>query len=680
MPENKISQTFISVYFIFFALLNAVLAYSPLPEGLKVFLGVLGLGGGCWFYLWAMNLSTSQEEVPWKKSFISFPGVWTALFLALAVIARTYKLTSFLTYPISDEMVNAFDAIHLNLHWTWFPFFYTSRMPPFYIWFLSWLFRMGGVSFFNMWLLPAFFSFVSVLFYWLAAREWFSRPFSQLFLALLSVSFWPVFMGRFSHQAVLMVMWQAIAFWLLAKYFKSESASASHWLSLGLGLCVGTGFYTYFAWPLVALLIAVTLGWRAFRGPSRGKTDFVLFGASAFFSLLPLLLAGWEAGFGRYYLELLVFNKHSADQVNWNFQQTAYYVTNFLWSGWTKDFAYNSQWGGFLNPLMGSWFLIGLIELWRCRRHPFPRWMAVGFFGLFSPCLFANNTNWYHVVPLIPFFFGTVAIGFVVWYSSLPNKTFRAALVLGIGLLSVILDAANMEVSLGVANREYSSKFAEKMRACETLRELNRQSGPGLVFCDFQEDFWFPCYLTVTTYSFNALRNTDVTPAAASWAAIVTDDWQANPLTKTFSGVKFGQLNPPNTIPNCDLFGMIPLTPDNRSILEGWRKEDETLFESDFLNFNHPLSTSHMDLAQYLLDRQQVFQPNSIPDFYYYEKIGMFQALDRDSTDALNQFKLAAQSVGLKDPWVARMGGFGIPVPALENPGTTSHLVSTSPK
>jgi hypothetical protein len=443
---------------------------------------------------------------------------------------------------------------------------------------------------------------------------------------------------------------------------------------------VGTGFYTYFAWPLVAFFIAVTLGWRVFRGKETRKTDFALFGASAFLSLLPMMIAGWEAGFGRYYLELLVFNKHSADQVNWNFQQTAYYVTNFLWSGWTKDFAYNSQWGGFLNPLMGSWFLIGLIELWRCRRHPFPRWMAVGFFCLLAPCLFANNTNWYHVVPLIPFFFGTVAIGFVVWYTALPNKNFRVALALGIGLLSVALDAANMEVSLGVANKEYSSKFAEKMRACDTLRELSRQSGPGMVFSDFQVDFWFPCYMTVTTYPFNTLRNPDLFQATASWAAIVTDDWQGPLLAKTFTGVKFGQLNPPNTIPNCDLFAMIPLTPDNRSILEGWRKADETLFESDFLNFNHPLSTSHQDLAQYLLDRQSDFHPNSNPDFYYYEKIGMFQALDRDSTDAMAKFKMAAQSIGFKDRWVARMGGFGIPVPALEDHGNDPRPPPASPK
>jgi hypothetical protein len=218
------------------------------------------------------------------------------------------------------------------------------------------------------------------------------------------------------------------------------------------------------------------------------------------------------------------------------------------------------------------------------------------------------------------------------------------------------------------------------MRVCDTLRELNRQSGPGLIYSDFLEDFWFPCYMTVSTYSFNALRNPDVSPATASWAALVTDDWQGTPLTKTFSDAKFAQINPPHTIPNCDLFAMIPLTPVNRNILDGWRQSEGILFESDFLNFNHPLSTSHQDMAQYLLDRQSAIPSSTILEFYFYEKIGMYRALDRDSTEAMRNFKLAAQSIGLKDPWVARIGGFGIPVPTLEDHGKTASSPQSSTK
>jgi hypothetical protein len=58
----------------------------------------------------------------------------------------------------------------------------------------------------------------------------------------------------------------------------------------------------------------------------------------------------------------------------------------------------------------------------------------------------------------------------------------------------------------------------------------------------------------------------------------------------------------------------------------------------------------------------------------------MYRALDRDSTEAMRNFKLAAQSIGLKDPWVARIGGFGIPVPTLEDHGKTASSPQSSTK
>lgn len=634
---------------------------------MKLIAGLLGFGTFGYFYLRNRSPLPPGETPFYSKEFFSpAPWLWVlVLFLALAV--RLYKLTSYLTFPIPDEVINAYNAIHILGRGNWQAFYYTSQMPPFYIWLLACVFKLWGVSDLSLWLLPALLSFLSVVFFLMAFREMFSKSVSLICLLLLAFGFWPVFLGRFSHNAVLMVFWEALALWLLAKLSKADTSLARAWLAAALGLCLGLGFYTYFGWPLIVLWFVPAVWF--IRGPSPKVKNLFIPGLSAFLlAVLPLGVAGYKEGFGSYLKDLFLSSNIASNIVNWSinqwdFRQNLYYLTNFLWTGLTGQFAYNPQWGGFLNPVSGSLFLLGASEMFRLRKFPLVKWMAAGFLVLLFPCLLTNSANWYHVASLMPLFTVVSAWGFVLLWSRIPKKSARVFLFLAVILFSFLLDGANLEKTMAAADRQYSNPT---VWTCENLRKLSKTHGPGCVYSDFclsfnNPDFthtydgsnrmtatfftshWFPCFLNLGAYSFNALVNPALSPDQASWASIITDDWAKTLLTQSFPGAAFYTLDDHAASDN-NLLAVIPLTPDTRKILDGWREADRTLRESDYLQFNHPYSQPYDGIIQYLRNRESLFRGNAFLRFYYWGKLADLYCFNNQFDLALPAFEKALQN------------------------------------
>lgn len=134
-------------WFLFwlFSAVNAILAYGALsPEG-ELWFGLLGLGlpllAIC-RYGFPKNISDPLQE---KQSSRLHPWAWAGLSLAAAA-TRFVEVPGFLRFPLHDEIINAYYAIHLASHWTWYPFFYWSQLPPLYIWGLAVLVKIFGFS------------------------------------------------------------------------------------------------------------------------------------------------------------------------------------------------------------------------------------------------------------------------------------------------------------------------------------------------------------------------------------------------------------------------------------------------------------------------------------------------------------------------------------------------------
>jgi len=245
MRTPSLPQTSAWAYLAVFIAGNALLSYFSLPAVPKVLVALFLIALPFILLLRSTPKAAGSEEPSFFTEFFPSPAVWIWVAVALLAIGlRFYKCSTFLVFPLWDEVVNADNALRLNEKWTWYPFFHWSQLPPLYIWILALLFKVFGFSLFLLWFLPAALSASAVLLGALAALKFFSNSFSFVCFVVAAVSFWPLFVGRFSHQAVLMLFWEMIVFLVLENLLHAKSLLGYEKRLLALGACVGLGFYT----------------------------------------------------------------------------------------------------------------------------------------------------------------------------------------------------------------------------------------------------------------------------------------------------------------------------------------------------------------------------------------------------------------------------------------------------
>jgi hypothetical protein len=559
------------IYFFVFALTNSLLAYGSQSWAVKSSLGLVGL---LFPFLWALfsRRKTPPSRAVWDRPGDSFPWILWIVVLLGALAVRFYQLTTYLDFPLYDEIVNALYAIPLNEKWDWNLFF--GGLPPFYIWLLSLGFKVLGVSFTWLWILPALLSLLSAAIFYAAARRFFCPIVSMGFLILMSVSFWPVFAGRFSHQALLMGFWESVTFWGLAVYFKDADGGSRKMASFVFGLWVGLGFYTYFGWPLVALLVLLTLGAASVSAAGFKKGRISFFVLAFILALLPLWLYKPGGAYLEYLNNLLAYHKNPELPGGWNPLQGIYSFTSFFWNGRDGGFAYNPVWGGWLNPLLGSLFFLGLIEFYARRSLPLVRWFFAAFAVLFFPILLANNTNGFHVLSLMPLFLIVTAVGLRVLYSNFRGIGPKASL-LGLLLVSSLLDWGNLEKTRLFINAHYPAP--EMVRVYQLLKKTSQERGPGLVFSDLWLRPW-PPFLGFATTPFNVLLWKGAPLEKGSWAALVANVNYQPFLKKIFPDGKAYWIS--KDLPSADGGIMLWIMPVSRERLETfalWQKAAQAL-------------------------------------------------------------------------------------------------------
>ncbi len=315
------------MYFPVLLIFNAVLSYCPfdLPAQLELFF--FGIAVPFFFALRSRPNQPRDESEIFHSETFSKPSRWIwMLFLAGALLFRFYRLGDLAAWPLLDEGKNAFFGMELSRHWSGRLFYDICQMPPFSYWVSGLFFKVFTPSLTTLWLLPAFISLAVLPIGYGAARFYFSKSFSLLFLGLLGLSLYPVYVGRFNLQAVDLLFWEMAVFLALGRVIQLKTSGAV----LLLGLCVGAGFYIHFAWALVALGIGLlTLGIFSKEKITRKLKVFGFLGFSIFVVLAPLLWAAEREGFGSYIRSLFLDNPGE----NWGgrLYDSLSYVTVLFW-------------------------------------------------------------------------------------------------------------------------------------------------------------------------------------------------------------------------------------------------------------------------------------------------------------------------------------------------------------
>lgn len=525
-----------------FAFTNGLLVFSPLSLAWKAAFGILGLALPMAIILMRDRGPTRSSKPLWSdETLLPTPGwIWPLLILAAAFF-RFIHLTTLSQWPLTDEAKSGYFAMQLAAQGPGSAklLYDFSQLPPLYIWMEGLFFKAFGVSLFSLWCFPAILSLLTVLAFYQGARVHFSKSFALLLGALMALSFWPLYTGRFSHQGSLLLLWECLAFWLAGKLGKTVRGSRSAAGGKGLkppgrpaptvhlerskqgfylGLLVGAGFYTFTSWPGVALVAALWIFYfhRRILGPFLGGAILVY---------LPLGIAWLMAGYGGYIQHVWALNPGEA----WGPQLLRGFwdFCALFWKSAVPPnlFAYKPFWGGYLNPLLGACFFLGTVVLVKQVSTAWVRFWALAFLVFYLPGFLTGGVEMFRILPLLPLLLGGAALGFAGLLGSL-KASWRWP-VLGLLLLfSLSLDSHHLfRVYRDVWTHPdgwFASKSVDRLRAYSLLEEIQNQSGPGIILFSLVPDLYDQS-LSIATHEFNVAQNPGISQVQPHWTAVLAN-------------------------------------------------------------------------------------------------------------------------------------------------------------
>ncbi len=507
------------------------------------------------------------------------PWGWAGLFL-LAVFVRFFHLTTLSSWPTADEGMFGYFAIQSEEHWDWSILHGPRSTTVLYSWILGFLFRIFGSSLVTLWFLPALLSLACVPAAGWACRKIFPRSISFITYCGIAFSFWPVYIGRFSTQCVLMILWEYLALGALADYLHSSQKHVQSRKLYLLALITGTGFYTYTAWPLVAAVIGLTL--LFYPGP-KPRERFMLILKFAGIVLLPLIpfLLAFSQNYHGYFRHLWTLG--STQSFTQRIQLPLGYLTDFFWGGRHSTFHFGPLWGGLLNSVSTSLFFTGLIFLIRSYRQPAGLWTLGTLVIFFIPALLTNNLETMRLCQLQPLFLLVCAFGiqFLLLYLPLSKRLLILVLILG---GSFALDGYHLFLAYPRHQAERfdyydGNKSLEYQKAYPLIKAQAILEGPGLILLNSNPDPYDQSLFTAT-YGWNAAENPRLNPAQAKWAALLTNIHEQPYLRKAFPDGKWVWLS--EGLGRSDggfLLEMITLSPQNRELVNRWVQADQSLRE-----------------------------------------------------------------------------------------------------
>lgn len=622
---------------------NTLLAYADLPFLWKILVVVLGL-----LLPWgiAFSLLRSKNSREDRGTFPVPVGLWCLLWAA-AFFLRFYRLTSLSSWPIMDEGMFGYFALRLYEHWNWELTHWVSQEPILYTWGLAWCFKLWGPSLFSLWFFPAACSFLCLPMAWWASRT--PAPLSGrfLFTALLALGFWPLYLGRFSVQSVLVVLLELWSFGLLGRYLVEKDLKTKLAKTLVLGVSVGVGFYSYLAWPLVALFVLLVLVTDPSLSLPRRLKAAGLYFATAALLALPLLLAysrEYRGYFGHLGASGLLSDGLNRLPLSWT------YFRDLFWGDPGGFFRYGPVWGGLFDPVSTTLLFLGLARL-AARPSRWTLWAALGMFLFFLPALLTNDLELMRLTPLIPVLTGIAAWGGRSLSSFLPpgRAGFLALVLAAIGGLSAY-QLLGVYPRLWERDPDYygAHKSEEFHGAYPLLESLAKKEGPGWILLHFNPDPYDQT-LYLATYGFNAAENPRLDPLSAKWAAFLVNAHEQPYLAGALPQGRWVWLS--EGLHRRDggfLLGMVPLDDADLAVLNRWREADGALSELDHMVMERDVDPDQNPMLEVLRRAYPSFRDDPLLESRYWRIVALHHAAGGDTTSAVSdEFKAIRRGLPL---------------------------------
>lgn len=559
------------LFFIVFSLINVFLSYSNLSLILKGLLFFMEIS----LFLF-ISIGKGWTPLPDKKlsqqDLISNPPLWLWLIGVIGFTGiRFFKLITLRLWPSGDESLQGFLGIFLSQHWKW-QFFYTvGQHPPLSIWLYSFLCRVSDSAFLNFWGTSALVSCLLVVVGYLAARQYFSVSFSFIFGSLLAFSYWPVYSGRFYIQFV--PFFELVDFALVGLWINSKKPNQRKWYSVAIGAWTGLGLFTYTSWLAVGALVLVIFVFLCFQKNDDRIRNLFCFFFPLILTSVPFCWGVFNENYGAHWGDILFSNRHfSSGRRERVFLS---YFTSLFWGSLESDASYGPNWGGFLNPVLTTFFFFGLVRLF-CLKNRFGFGLfLIGFLWLMMPGLVTSDYPClFRIIQVMPPLLLVVAFGIQTLMTTF-GKTGKSVFLVGLLTVSSGLDFYHLLKPVLVISRLFKVGFQDQVEdqnfpAYKILKEKSDQSGPGFIFGDFlllSHDH----SLTVTTYGFNGSINPKINPQDCHWAAVIANIHYQPFLIRRFPVSQWYWIGRETADEDGGLcVGIIPIETRNREVFNHW--------------------------------------------------------------------------------------------------------------
>jgi hypothetical protein len=572
-----------------------------------------------------------------------------------------------------DEGTNAFFAIRIFQQWHWNLFFDYNHLPPLYFWFLAFFFKIFSPSLFSLWFFPALLSVFTLLLGFSVLKRVASSSYSLLWTWTWAFSFWPLYISRFCIPPNLIPLWECFCVLIFISAFPMNSNQPSRKRLILLGTALGIGFYIFFNWPLVALILLAAVGWSLRSVPQIQKRFgyFFLTVSPLLLVTLPLVVAYLHLPKKLdYFSQLWTYQK---DLFNLDyFKTTGSFITALLWGADTdiKYFAYKPLCGGFLNPILGALFFIGLAEIVRERNQTWARWWGGSCLLFILPIFLTKNLEMFRIIEILPLILFTVVLGFQALLVEIKGHK-RVYVLCLLMICSFCLDFYHLDVvypNFWKSHTQLWDSYA-KQRQCydafQVLDKLQKTRGPGLVLNEFTVPLEMDSReqsLNLACYPFDAYQNPKWGFEKAHWAALFVETPDIPYFHQHFPDATWYDLGPAiyQYIPNQPYsYKMVifPVTAQNKNTLHRWANANYFLQGMIYQSLC-PISTSfRRDISRQMDQNYSLFQGDPFLESHYWITLAGNLQRDNNLDEAWKALQQGLKQ-GYPDPQKCYLLGF----------------------
>jgi hypothetical protein len=624
------------LYFFTFSIANIILSYAESAPRILLLITSLYLFILTMMAMFFLLKNTSPNRPLYLEETIpTLSPTWFCIVLFLALLPRIYILFNS-TWPLPDDGLNTFVSVTLSKKWSWHLFFTQVQIPPLNNWIQAFYFKLISPSICSMRFFYFILSIAAVFLSFFTSRFYASRSMTFFCFTFIALGFWPLYASRFCTYPQPLFTFQIMVLGILGIYLKSRSVHEYQVNGLKLGFVTGLGFWVAIQWPLIAVMILIAV---FFKTKTKLKKS-IPFGIALLLLTIPFLAASLLQKNGEHIKYLLTLplaegvTRLNSFCSNW---------TSLFW-GCNLQNSYGPVWGGMLNPIAGSLFFIGFIELIRTISNGLSRWIFYSFFIFMIPGFITSSFDIFRNSLVLPLSIFICAIGIqsLIKHTSLFWKPFILALIL---LFSSSLDMIHLwktyQPVISVSNN--STNNIEFSKAFQLLKEVDDQKGPGELFWGFNTDI-DDTTLDIATYGFNAAENPKLSFENAQWAAFITNANYKNFISNQYPNAKFYWLGK-DTFWNQGGLMMILIFKEekNKLILRHWKEVNDLFHSSTDDYFLNPLVSQEMPNYKKFSGTEKFIKGDRFLESVFYEKLIYFQRKNSNRQELMTLIKTAIQ-------------------------------------